>query len=104
MTEVLPSRQRAMSLPEFCQRYNIGRTKAYQQINGKRLKAHKCGKSTIISEDDAEDWLRNLPVIGAEPTADQRHSGKGGAEPTADQQQNGKRRKIAPQRRGSVSC
>jgi hypothetical protein len=54
---------RAMSLAEFCQRYNIGRTKAYEQIKQKRLKARKCDKRTIIGEDDAEQWFSSLPQV-----------------------------------------
>jgi hypothetical protein len=34
---------------------------AYGEIKQKRLRARKAGKRTIIAEDDAEDWLRNLP-------------------------------------------
>jgi excisionase family DNA binding protein len=60
-------RQRAMSIDEFCERYGVGRTTTYEEINAKRLQARKCGKRTIISEDDAEDWLRKLPAI--EPRA-----------------------------------
>jgi excisionase family DNA binding protein len=60
------SRQRAMSLPEFCERYNVGRTLAYEEINAGRLRARKVGKRTIISHDDAEDWLRSLPLIRGE--------------------------------------
>ena len=59
------ARQRAMSIARFCERYNIGRTKAYEEIKQKRLRAHKCGKRTIIAEDDAENWLRSLPMVGA---------------------------------------
>ena len=44
MTEIAPSQQGAMSLPEFCRRHNIGRTKAYEEIKAKRLEARKCGK------------------------------------------------------------
>jgi excisionase family DNA binding protein len=57
------SRQRAMSIDEFCERYGPGRTKAYEELKSGRLRARKCGKRTIITEDDAEDWLRRLPVI-----------------------------------------
>jgi excisionase family DNA binding protein len=57
------SRQRAMSIAEFCERYGPGRTKAYEELKSGRLRAHKIGKRTIITEDDAEDWLRRLPVI-----------------------------------------
>jgi hypothetical protein len=61
--------RRAMSLNEFCQRYNVGRTLAYEEINARRLRARKVGKRTIITDDDAEDWLRNLPVINGSADA-----------------------------------
>ena len=92
MSEILRAvlaRVRGMKVPVFCQRYNIGPTATYAEIKAGRLKARKRGRSTIISEDDAEDWLRNLPLMGAELTA--------------DQQQSGKRFKSAPRRRESVS-
>jgi hypothetical protein len=57
------ARQRAMSLSEFCEDYNVGRTKAYEEINAGRLRARKCGKRTIVTADDAEEWLRWLPAI-----------------------------------------
>ena len=56
--------QRAMSIEQFCERYEIGRTTAYAEIRHGRLRARKCGKRTIISDDDANDWLQHLPVIG----------------------------------------
>jgi excisionase family DNA binding protein len=58
------ARQRAMSVDDFCNRYNVGRTKAYEEINAGRLRARKVGTRTIITDDDAEDWLRCLPLIG----------------------------------------
>ena len=57
--------QRAMSIAEFCERYGPGRTKTYEELKSGRLRARKIGKRTIITEDDAEDWLLRLPVIGA---------------------------------------
>ena len=54
-----------MSIAEFCQRYGTGRTTAYQEIKLGRLRARKCGKRTIITDDDAEDWLLRLPVVEA---------------------------------------
>jgi hypothetical protein len=57
------ARQRAMSIPAFCERYGIRRTKTYAEIRSGRLLARKAGKRTIITEDDAEDWLRRLPVV-----------------------------------------
>ena len=56
-------RQRAMSIDEFCERYGLGRTKAYEELKSGRLRGRKVGKRTIISEDDAEGWLLDLPVI-----------------------------------------
>jgi excisionase family DNA binding protein len=53
----------AMSIAQFCERYNTGRTKAYEEIKSGRLRARKVGKRTIITEDDAEHWLEELPVI-----------------------------------------
>jgi hypothetical protein len=60
------ARQRAMSLAEFCEDYNVGRTTAYQEIKAGRLQARKCGKRTIITEDDAENWLSHLSTIEVE--------------------------------------
>jgi excisionase family DNA binding protein len=57
------ARQRAMNIVEFCERYGPGRTTAYQEIKAGRLRARKCGKRTIIAEDDAERWLERLPII-----------------------------------------
>ena len=55
--------QRAMSIAEFCERYGPGRTKTYEELKSGRLRGRKIGKRTIITEDDAENWLRCLPVI-----------------------------------------
>ena len=55
--------QRAMSIDEFCQRYGVGRTSAYEEIKQGRLRGLKVGRRTIITEDDAEAWLRRLPVL-----------------------------------------
>jgi excisionase family DNA binding protein len=55
--------QRAMSIDDFCQRYGIGRTTAYEEIKQARLRGLKVGRRTVITEDDAEAWLRRLPAI-----------------------------------------
>jgi excisionase family DNA binding protein len=52
--------KRAYTIGEFCQLYELGRTKTYQEINAGRLKAVKVGSKTIIRADDAEQWLANL--------------------------------------------
>src|SRR5258708_4897684 len=55
--------QRAMSIARFCKRYDIGRTKTYEEIKAGRLRARKIGKRTVISADDAEAWLDRLPIV-----------------------------------------
>jgi hypothetical protein len=55
--------QRAMSIRDFCERYNVGRTKAYEEINAGRLQARKAGRRTIVTVDDAEEWLSRLPAL-----------------------------------------
>jgi excisionase family DNA binding protein len=62
--EQRPIPQRAMSIAEFCERYGPGRTKVYEELKSGRLRGRKIGSRTVITEDDAEDWLRSLPVIG----------------------------------------
>jgi excisionase family DNA binding protein len=57
------ARQRAMTIDEFCETYSLGRTKAYAELRSGRLRGRKVGKRTIISEDDAEEWLTRLPVL-----------------------------------------
>jgi excisionase family DNA binding protein len=61
--------QRAISIDAFCHRYGIGRTTAYEEIKQGRLCAVKVGKRTLISEDDAEDWLRRLPALETGPAS-----------------------------------
>jgi hypothetical protein len=29
------------------------------------LRARKCGRRTIITDDDGDEWLQHLPVMGA---------------------------------------
>ena len=57
------ARQRAMSIAAFCQCYDVGRTKAYEELKSGRLRGRKIGRRTVIAEDDAEDWLRHLPAM-----------------------------------------
>jgi len=59
----LCERHRAMTIDQFRGRYGLGRTTTYEEIKSGRLRARKCGKRTLIAEDDAEDWLRSLPIV-----------------------------------------
>jgi excisionase family DNA binding protein len=60
------ARQRALSIRQFSEIYNVGRTKIYEELKSGRLRGRKIGKHTVIAEDDAEDWLQRLPVIEPE--------------------------------------
>jgi hypothetical protein len=61
--------KRAFDIAGFCQRYGVGRTRAYEEIRLGRLRVRKCGKRTLITQDDAEDWLGSLPFVPADPGA-----------------------------------
>lgn len=54
---------RAFPISEFCRRYGICRTKAYDEIGSGRLRAVKVGRRTLISHDAAESWLAALPQL-----------------------------------------
>ena len=55
-------RQRVYLLDEFCEVYRCTRSRAYEEMASGRLIARKAGRRTIITDEDAEDWLRSLPV------------------------------------------
>jgi excisionase family DNA binding protein len=55
--------KRAMSIRDFCERYNVGRTTVHQEIKNGQLKARKAGRRTLIGVEDAERWWRSLPAI-----------------------------------------
>lgn len=61
--------QGAMSIDEFCRRHGIGRTTVYAEIKEGRLRARKCGRRTIITDDDRDEWVQHLPVIGVRDEA-----------------------------------
>ncbi|UVK41499.1 DNA-binding protein [Mesorhizobium sp. AR10] len=45
----------------FCAAFGLGRTSAFGEIKGGRLKARKVGRRTIILATDAETWAASLP-------------------------------------------
>lgn len=51
----------ALTIPEFCTLYGIGRTFTYEEIGAGRLRVRKAGKRTLIRKVDADDWLNSLP-------------------------------------------
>ena len=50
-----------ITIREFCSRYAVGRTKAYELLNAREIEAKKIGSSTLIVRDSVEAWLANLP-------------------------------------------
>jgi excisionase family DNA binding protein len=54
-----------MSIEEAARFLGIGRSLTYAEIKSGRLKARKVGRRTIILHEDAERYLRSLPVVGA---------------------------------------
>jgi hypothetical protein len=54
------SDKRLMRIGTFCDRYDTSRTRAYAEAKAGRLRLTKIGKSTRVTEDDAEAWLRSL--------------------------------------------
>lgn len=50
-----------MTIREFCSHYAVGRTKAYELLNQRKVEAKKLGSSTLIVRESAEEWVANLP-------------------------------------------
>lgn len=53
----------AMGIEEFCDRYKIGRTTVYEEINTGRLRSVKVRRRTLISFEAARAWFDSLPEI-----------------------------------------
>lgn len=53
----------ALTVRDFCQKYRIGNTKAYEEIGSGRLRAVKCGHRTLILVKDALAWERSLTAV-----------------------------------------
>jgi hypothetical protein len=49
--------RRALSVPNFCRCFGIGKTLAYAEMKLGRLRYCICGRRRLISVDDAEEWL-----------------------------------------------
>lgn len=51
----------AFSVNEFLAWASIGRTQFYREVNEKRLKINKLGSKTLVTAENANAWLANLP-------------------------------------------
>jgi excisionase family DNA binding protein len=64
---------RAYSVPQICELAGVGRTHLYAQIKEGKLKALKCGRRTIVLDEELRRWLGALPTVAlmhpAEPSS-----------------------------------
>jgi hypothetical protein len=51
----------AMTIKDFCRRYGIGRTTAYELMRARTLLTRKSGGRTLITEESAKTWFESLP-------------------------------------------
>lgn len=51
----------AYTISEFCKRYAIGRSSAYEEHRRGRLAFRKVGARSIILASEAERWAQSLP-------------------------------------------
>lgn len=54
------------TIPECVQRSTLSRTRIYEALRQKQLKARKAGRRTIIAFADLDAYLASLPEYGAE--------------------------------------
>jgi excisionase family DNA binding protein len=54
-----------LSIPQFCQQYQISRSTAYRILSTGELRAVKVGRLTRISDQDAERWASSLAAYGS---------------------------------------
>lgn len=53
----------AHTIADFCSTYQIGRTRAYQEIKSGNLSASKIGVKTLILKSEAARWALSLPKL-----------------------------------------
>lgn len=62
MTTQTHGQREAISVSEFCERYGVGRTKAYELFNSQEVEVRKMGTRTLVSRRSAERWFESLPI------------------------------------------
>jgi excisionase family DNA binding protein len=58
--------RKAFSPAEAATIAGVGRTMIFAEIKQRRLIARKCGRRTLILEDDLLTWLHTLPSVQSE--------------------------------------
>jgi excisionase family DNA binding protein len=51
------------SVPDACSLSGLGRTSLYEAIRSGALRAVKCGRRTLILDDDLRRWLQSWPAL-----------------------------------------
>lgn len=62
MTTEIHGQPEVFSVKEFCERYCVGRTKAYELFNSQEVEARKMGTRTLVIRRSAERWFESLPT------------------------------------------
>jgi len=57
------------TVPEFLERYPMGRSTFYRLVKDGQLKLTKFGGSSRVAKADAEAWAAALPVINGNRSA-----------------------------------
>jgi hypothetical protein len=55
--------KRAFRIDEFAHRNSISRAQVYIELKAGRLNARKVGSATLITTEDEDAWLRDLPSM-----------------------------------------
>lgn len=55
-----------MKVPAFQDRYAVSNTTFYREVQAGRLRLTKIGRSSRVSQTDAEAWLASLSTVGGE--------------------------------------
>ncbi|ANU08455.1 helix-turn-helix transcriptional regulator [Paraurantiacibacter namhicola] len=55
-----------LTVADFCDRYSIGKSSFYREVNANRLAIRKFGSATRIAREDAEAWAASLPKYDGE--------------------------------------
>ena len=69
MPTIQPQGRAAFSIPEVMAMTGLGRDKVYAVINEGLLAARKCGRRTLITDDDLRQFLARLPRAGGREQA-----------------------------------
>jgi hypothetical protein len=69
--------RKSFRLPEIAKRHNFSIAFVYAEIAAKRLRARKAQGATIVTTEDEQDWLDDMPLaVAADDPEDERQQQK----------------------------